>query len=364
MGLISKLLGRSEPVDADEAWTYPMDRSQDRRYPPDFTGVGYFWDIDKTYLVSEFDTLKGLLSMTMEMAIDKRNIAGTDVLLRALRRGHPDPDPGDVAGPPEVRSNPLYFVSASPPQLRGILEKKMLLDGVEYDGITFKDQLALVRQGRVGHVTAHIGYKLVALLLYRRELPWTMREVMVGDDSETDALIYGLYADIIAGRLRGDALTRTLARMDVPPEDTRQIRRLSDPLPARDLVDRIFINLEKRTAPSSFHDWGPRVAPCYDTFQMALGLYADRCIGREAVLTQGRELLGRFQARPAGLLRRALDLVDRGVIGLQTLSALWPDLRHDHIVPEYVDLVLPDSPTPNPKLPARDFVTPMRLLDL
>ena len=42
-----------------------------------FTGDLFVWDIDKTYLVSEFDSFKGLLSIPFEFAIDKRNIAGT-----------------------------------------------------------------------------------------------------------------------------------------------------------------------------------------------------------------------------------------------------------------------------------------------
>ena len=86
----------------------------------------------------------------------------------------------------------------------------MTFDGVEFDGITFKDQLGLFLRGRIRGIKEQIGYKLSALLLLRRELPQGAREFLFGDDSESDAIIYALYADITAGRLRGSVLRRTL----------------------------------------------------------------------------------------------------------------------------------------------------------
>ena len=161
MGLFDRLR-RADPT--TEPYRYPLDRTQERSFPSDFSGDLHIWDIDETYLATDIDSLKGMLSVPLDMAVDKRNVAGTDILLRALRRG---PDTG---GP--VRSNPLYFVSASPPQMRRVIQKKMLLDGVEFDGITFKDQLALLRARRVAALKHHVAYKLSALLLNRVELPW------------------------------------------------------------------------------------------------------------------------------------------------------------------------------------------------
>ena len=66
---------------------YPLNRSQERTYPEDFQGDIFYWDIDKTYLATDFRSLRGLLTIPLEMAIDKRAIAGADTLLRALRRG-------------------------------------------------------------------------------------------------------------------------------------------------------------------------------------------------------------------------------------------------------------------------------------
>src|SRR5690606_37832680 len=112
-------------------YTYPLDRSNDRVFPAGWRGRIYVWDIDKTYLATEIHSVRALLLVPFEFAVDKRNVAGTSALLRALRRG--------VAPPGLTLANPIYFVSASPPQLRTVIQRKMLLDGVEHDGITFKD---------------------------------------------------------------------------------------------------------------------------------------------------------------------------------------------------------------------------------
>src|SRR5688572_7492402 len=121
-------------------------QTNDRRLPPDYAGDVLLWDIDKTYLDTRFSSMRGLLSIPFEFAIDKRSLPGAAVLLRALRRG---------AGA-ESALVPLYFISGSPPQLRRVVERKMVLDGVDYDGITFKDQLGLLLARRPGLIKAQL----------------------------------------------------------------------------------------------------------------------------------------------------------------------------------------------------------------
>ena len=124
MGILDRLGVGSKR--AAEPFRYPLERTNERTFPPDFDDKVFVWDIDKTYLASDFESFKGLLSIPFEFAVDKRVIAGADVILRALRRGV---DPGHEA------SQPLYFISASPVQMRGVIERKMTDDGVEYDGL-------------------------------------------------------------------------------------------------------------------------------------------------------------------------------------------------------------------------------------
>jgi hypothetical protein len=352
MNFLEKLLGLRRHVGP---YAFPLQRSQERDYGSGYEGDVFYWDIDKTYLESDHGSVKGLMAVTWEMAVDKRQVAATDVLLRALRRGAPSGG--------SVQSSPLYFVSASPPQLRTVIQRKMLMDGVEHDGITFKDQLALIRSGKLHRLRAHIAYKLSALLLYRREIPWTVRETLFGDDSESDALIYGLYADIVAGRLRGEELEATLRKNGALPEDALYVTDLSAGLPKRELVERIYIHLAPGRAKRDFSPWGAMVVPHEDTLQAALTLLDDGKIRERAVVEITRAMIERHDLGPAEILRRLFDVIDRGYARPGTLAGIWETLRTEHLVPE--SLILEERPSaPRVRTRDRDFVTPTKFLAL
>ena len=350
---IFKRIKRADPT--LPSYRYPLQRSQERVFKPGFEGPLYVWDIDETYLSTDIDTVRGMLAVPLDLPIDKRNVAGTDVLLRALRRGP------KRSGP--VQCNPLYFVSASPPQLRKVIEKKMLLDGVEFDGITFKDQLALLRAGRVGMLKHHIAYKLSALLLNRSELPWGVRESLFGDDTESDALIYALYADIIAGRLRGPALANTLRLNGCEREDCSYVARLAGHLRKRDLVETIYIRLKRKTAPSRFHVFGQRLIPCYDMFQIALHLLEKGHISEEQLIELARELVVSSKRDPVGIARSSFDLAERKHIQSATLGAVWPRLKHESLVPQSSSITVDTAPHAQGRH-EHDFITPSKYLDL
>ena len=345
---------RNDPT--QEPYRYPLQRTQERIYEADFSGPLYIWDIDETYLSTDIDTVRGMLAVPLDLPIDKRNVAGTDTLLRALRRGP------DLEGP--VQSNPLYFVSASPPQLRKVIEKKMLLDGVEFDGITFKDQLSLLRNGRVGMLKHHIAYKLSALLLNRRELPWDVYESAFGDDTENDALIYALYADIVAGRLRGPNLANTLRLNGCDTEDCSYVARLAGQLKRKELVKAIYIRLKKRTPPGRFHVYSRRLVPCYDMLQMGLHLLERGEIAEAQLLELARELVVSGSRDTVGIARSAFDLAERGHIGAETLAAVWPDLREASLVPKSAAISCEEAAPAHEQEDGQDFVTPARHLDL
>ena len=309
MGIFSRRQGSNQKT---SGYCFPVNRTQERVFDDDFVGDIFFWDIDKTYLASDFDSLRGLISVPLELAIDKRNVLGTDILLRALRRGR------NVSG--QLSSHPIYFVSASPPQLRTVLQRKMILDGVEYDGIAFKDQLALVRSGRFSDLRNHLGYKLTALLSYRAELPWSVDEYLFGDDAEADVLIYGLYADIVSGRLRGDKLQRTLKKHDVDLRDIDFLLALTSHFQAKDLVRCIYIHLDKQTAPEHFDRWGKRVVPCHNTFQMAIKLFEDERVQCDVLKEIADALMTGLHFGPPELATAVVDLFAREHISLHTMQ--------------------------------------------
>lgn len=258
-------------------YRFPMARVNNRVLPPEYSGPIDVCDIDKTYLESEFENWKDLVGTALDRAMDRRTRPGMGALLRALRGG---PTPQD----PRHWRAPLYFVSATPPQLRGVIEGKMLRDAVEWDGISYKDHFALVRAGRFREVRRHAGYKLTALLEFRAEWPAGGREFFYGDDAEGDALIYSLYADIRSGALEGGKLELALARAFVATPDVKRIRELADRL--RDHraapVDSIYI-FRVAKAPKLDLAQFPLVTPVADARDCAERLLAKGRIAPEAI---------------------------------------------------------------------------------
>jgi hypothetical protein len=309
------------------AYNYPLERHNHRTIPDDFVGHVYTWDIDKTYLASDFETFKGMLSIPFEFAIDKRNIAGTDTLLRLLRRNSLKDE-----------ANGLYFISASPVQLRATIEKKMLLDGVEYDGITLKDQIGLLKAGKIKRLNKQVGYKLSALLLNRRELPWTVKEVLFGDDSESDALIYGIYADIVAGRLRGEDLETRLLAEGIPGDEAGYVRSLAEGIPSKARVERIYIHLERRSPPERFEPWAPMVTPCYDTLQTTILLVQDGMLPPDAIVEVAQNLGTNHGYGPIATLRSVADLIERNLIVPEQVEPFWDELTTMGMLPSWLEI--------------------------
>src|SRR5437763_1463746 len=78
----------------------------------------YVWDLDKTYLETHFETLKGLLKAALEKAFQKRNVPGTNTLIKALIKGSGK----------GMRSFPIFFITASPPQIENKIKQKLEID--------------------------------------------------------------------------------------------------------------------------------------------------------------------------------------------------------------------------------------------
>jgi hypothetical protein len=251
-----------------DGYRYPLFRRNDRQLPADFTGPVYLWDIDNTYLITEYKGLRDLIRLRFEAAQDKRPVPGAVELLSALRRG-----PGARAEV-ELRAG-IYFVSASPEVMRKVLEKRMLLDGVVHDGITFRDL------HKLRYVKDIFGFKLVALLLYRLENPAGAREVLFGDDLEHDPFVYTTYARVCAGELRGDPLRDHLLGHGVRRSASAYAATLAGELPEHDPVDWIVIRRLRGAAAPEGED--PRVVRVDDYAQAAALLRAAGRIGLEGL---------------------------------------------------------------------------------
>jgi hypothetical protein len=270
----------------------------------DRPGVIFRWDLDKTYLRTEFESFRKMVRIPFEAATDKVHLPGVPELIRALRRSA-----GESGLQPYV-----FFLSASPPQIGNAIREKLRLDGIDYEGIIFKDQLRNLIRGKWRSLREQVGYKLGELLASRIGGPAAGREVLFGDDWESDPLIYSLYADILAGAISPELVGELLLLLDVERAQIAQITEAAAELgrsPA-DVVARIYINLERRTPPASFHVFGARLVPAFNYFQTGASLYELGLLD-EAALPEIASALVEQAGYTADRLRNSLDdLARRG----------------------------------------------------
>ncbi len=270
----------------------------------------YRWDLDKTYLQTDFDSLRGLVRSATEPASAKRSVPGA----RAIMRG--------LSANPSVRT---YIVSGSPTQMRAVLEEKLRLDGVRWDHLTLKDNLHNLRRRRFRAIRGQFGYKLPVLLETRVGLGRTVQETCFGDDAEIDAVVYSVFADAVAGRLGPDRVSRI---MEAAGAYTDEIDRALDALgrlTIGDAVQRIYIRLERRVPAVRFDPLGPRVVPVHSWWQAALCLFDQGHLGPEdvgQVLDATRTERGLDSFALAGLTQ---DIVRRGHVHAGVLDRIPRD---------------------------------------
>jgi hypothetical protein len=267
------------------------------------------WDLDKTYLRTDFDSLRGLLRAAFEAAKDKRAVPGAPALLRALKRA------GGAA-------HRICIISGSPRQMRTVLEAKLALDGVEWDEFVLKPNLSNFLRGRFRAIKAQLPYKLPALLESHLLYSGVAGETLFGDDAESDAVIYSLYGDCLAGTCDRDTLVRILEASEAYDDQREATLRRFDRLERRARVGRILILLDRRSPTASFDRFGSRLVPVYNYFQAALVLYADGQLGADDVLGVSREMLASGDYTLSSLANSLQDLLRRRRIGRDAATRL------------------------------------------
>ncbi|MHB1844217.1 MAG: phosphatase domain-containing protein [Deltaproteobacteria bacterium] len=265
------------------------------------------WDLDKTYLETEFDGVGNLLRTALQRASQKRSVAGAPALMRELR----------AAGPHRV-----CIVSGSPRQMRRVLEEKLRLDGVEWDEFALKPNLSNLMRGRFRAMRSQVGYKLPLLLDGRSRVPADCEEILFGDDAEADAYIYSLFGDLLAGRVEEATLERILDASDVYPDQRAQTLELAKKAARGDVVRRIFIHLERRSPPVRFTPYGRRVVPIYNYFQAALVLFADGILPAPSVLKVAAEMVTGYGYGLHSLSNSFQDILRRGYAEVGVLTGL------------------------------------------
>jgi hypothetical protein len=289
------------------------------------------WDLDKTYLRTDFDTFRDLVRTAFERPDEKRTNPGAGALLREMVRA----------------GISVHILSGSPEQMRQRLEDKLRLDGIVWDSFVLKPNLQNMLRLRFRALRDQLGYKLPALVHSRatadRERARRSRpdfdiarpkETLFGDDAEADAFVYSLYADVLRGAISPEELAHVaeLGRMyedvrDTLAQDARSIEHM-------EVVERILIHLERQSPPDDFRAYGPRVIPFYNYFQAALAVFEDGRLGAPGVLSVAAELVVQHRFDGDSLARSYADLGRRGHLRGTGVEVLEQALEQLEPVPE------------------------------
>ncbi len=278
------------------------------------------WDLDKTYLRTDFDTLRDLLRTAIERPDQKRTVPGAAALLRELGRAGVE----------------THILSGSPEQLRSRIEQKLRLDGAKWASLTLKPNLQNLMRLRFRALRGQLGYKLPALLLRRCELDSQrdesgelIHEVLLGDDAEADAFVYSLYADICEGRVSVEEIVDIMRRGGAYEDTIADSVHLARVVEKGPVVERILIHLDRQSSPGDFRGYGPRVVPFYNYLQASLVLHEDGRIPGRAVLRVAQDLIGAHNFDGSALGRSYLDLSRRGHVsgrGIVDIAAAYREL--------------------------------------
>jgi hypothetical protein len=287
----------------------------------------FIWDLDKTYLDTSWHTVKELLRTAFEKALQKKNIPGTSTLVRALTSSRSETE--------FTLPFPIYFVTASPPQMEKKIRKKLELDGVMPYGIFFRDNLRNLRPGHFWRLNKQIGFKLQALLDLRLRLSEKVQLILWGDDSESDAIIYSLYSDLCARRTKDSKMRNWLEKFYVTGTQLEHIFELRNLTPAMDPVKKIYINLATDTDPEYYSKFGRRVLATYNTFQVALDLFQDDRLKQEQLIRVAQDLVLNYNFTVDELAESVNDLWARSILDHQTVERASSLLVKESLLPEY-----------------------------
>lgn len=298
----------------------------------------FVWDLDKTYLDTSIDSLTKLLVTALERAFSKKNVPGTRTLLQVLSKHWQ-----------ETRGQsrfPVYFITASPPQLEERISDKFAIDGIRPFGCFYKDNLRNLHPGRFWRLTKQVGYKLQALLQLRQRLAPDVKQICWGDDSESDAIIYNIYSDICARRLGPNDLRSTLKHLSVANEQMDQILNLQAQTPPSDPVEKVYINLAVDTDPDYYLKFGRRTVPTYNTFQVVCDLFQDGRLSLEGLYNVAQDMVFNYGLTPDEITRSFDDLIRRKVLGETATEKISVHLRDKGLFhPAYKPVVQPAKET-------------------
>lgn len=289
----------------------------------------FLWDVDKTYLDTKFESLKGLWRTATERPTSKLNVPGTAELTRCLSEKYKD-------------QFAIFFVTASPPQIEHKIYQKLKHDGVEPYGIFCKDNLQNLRPRKLWRITKHVGYKLQALMQMRSFLHEDVRLVMFGDDGESDAIIYSLFSDICSRRIDSGELRQVLNFFRVLDPQVDIILGLQSECPNNDPVEKVYINLADDTDADYYVKFGLRTVPTYNAFETAVDLYQDGKLDILHVVRVAERLVQNYAYTPEEIEKSYNDFIRRGRLTNSAFEILTPELmQKEFLAKDFTPTVAP-----------------------
>ncbi len=209
-------------------------------------------DIDQTYLATDIHSNKGKISTLFETPEQKLPLPGMPTLFHELRENTED--------------SPLCFISASPHFFRRTLLSTFRTQKIKTESLHLKylegtikgmvdkfwDTLShptrFLTDGLWGALERvrkfagssfqslfdQLAYKLTILLRDRIYLPTNSKEILFGDNSESDYLIFILYQFILTGTLQGKELEDYLYKLNflgrdaITRDNAKLIRELAE----------------------------------------------------------------------------------------------------------------------------------------
>ena len=282
----------------------------------------FIWDLDKTYIDTSFLNPILFLKDMLRDPSQRPNVPGTKALLSSMQ------EKWKVQKTPF----PLFFITASPPQVEFGFLRKLKRDGIQPVGCFFRNHLRNLSLKKLTYPYKQIGFKLHSLLKLRTFLAHEVDQVCWGDDSESDAIVYNFYSDICHRRLSVDQIRHFLHLYSVTNEQVDKILSLQEKIPCQDPVKKIYINLAEDTDPEYYLKFGRRTLPVYNTFQIALDLFQDLRISMENVIYVAKDLIENYGFSQDELELNLDDLIRRRVLGKETVDKILPSLIEKKIV--------------------------------
>ncbi|EOQ88391.1 hypothetical protein LEP1GSC202_3316 [Leptospira yanagawae serovar Saopaulo str. Sao Paulo = ATCC 700523] len=203
-----------------------------RILPEEYQGIVVTSDIDQTYLATDIHSGKGKFSALFETPNQKQALPGMPELYRELR----------IA----TNNSPLAFISASPHFFRRTMLATIAKDNIQIESLHLKylegtikgvfdkvidtifNPIEFLQNGfkpawsrtkkflgaSYQSLFDQMSYKLSILLYDRIYLPTQTKEILLGDNTESDYMIFTLYQLICMGKISGDELEEYLYKLN------------------------------------------------------------------------------------------------------------------------------------------------------